>query len=336
MSAGCPRVVALVPGGVTVRSAVGGAALLVLVGGPAVAPAQEPVVGAEPAVAPVTVRAGTPDATFAAVPAATPVTVEQPARAFARTIGDVLVQRIAIADGGDGDAMVDALPAGRIGAWLERLPAHVEETPDGRHVLELRYQVVNAPSEPLTIRLPPLALGDGAVEVPEWPIGLVPLTPRELVGEGDLLALRPDRRLPPFDTGARRARLAATAWALAATALAWLGWWALRRRADRVRLPFARALHEMRRVPAAGRDEAEETWTALHRALDDTAGGTVHRASLERLLAAAPWLVPSRDAIERFYAASAARFFSRPPRTEPFPVAELGRTLYRAEKRNAG
>ena len=264
--------------------------------------------------------------------------IEQPARAFGHVLGDVLVQRIRVAADVDAGAAIDALPSGRIDAWLERLPVRVVEAGGGARALELRYQIVNAPTEPRVVRLPPLAvaLADGTrVDVPEWPVGIGPLTPREVVGEGDLLAMRPDRRLPPFATDGRRARLDATALALAATALAWLGWWLWRRRRDRVRLPFARAVHAMRALPADVRDESPEAWTALHRALDDTAGGTVHRASLERLLAAAPWLAPSRDAIERFYEASAARFFSQPPRAEPFPVGELGRALRRVEKRHA-
>ena len=120
-----------------------------------------------------------------------------------------------------------------------------------------------------------------------------------------------------------------------ASALAWALWWAWRRRSDRVRLPFARARHALRAIPLADRDESPAAWTALHRALDDTAGGTVHRGSIGRLIEAAPWLAASRADIERFYAASAARFFARPPRPEPFPVDALGRALYRAEKRQA-
>ena len=130
---------------------------------------------------------------------------------------------------------------------------------------------------------------------------------------------------------------------LAATLIAWLGWWIARNRRDAARLPFARAWRELRRqgMTNGGTDETDAAWRTVHRALNETAGFVVQLSSLPRLLARAPWLRPMQPQLEQFYLRSEARFFSvtrgEPPdrpaaRESPPALAALARSLYRAEK----
>ena len=277
--------------------------------------------------------------------------VDPPKRAFGLALGDVLVQRVhldgrALA-GGTIDGPIDGpvgggpvgLPGeGRVDRWLERLSAHVIADGDGGGALELRYRIVNSPEAPAVARLPGLELaldGGGALAVAPWPFAFGPLAPESAVREGVLPAMRPDRLPPAPDPGPLEARLRLALAALGATLALWLGWWLARRARDAVRLPFARAARRLRALPRAGRDERPEAWATLHRAIDRTAGTTVHAGSIDALVRAAPWSAPWRERVARFYAASGARFFAEPPRPEPFEVTALCAELERAERGHA-
>ena len=264
--------------------------------------------------------------------------VDPPERAAGLALGDVLVQRVHL----DGRALAGAAPvAGRVDRWLERLPAREVEGGAGAEgpALELRYQIVNSPEAPAVASLPGLELaleGGGSLAVAPWPFAFAPLAPESAIREGLLPAVRPDRLSPGPDPAPLRAELRLALAGLGATLALWLGWWLVRRARDAVRLPFARASRRLRALPRAERDERPEAWAALHRAIDRTAGTTVHAGSIDALVRAAPWSAPWRDRVERFYAASAARFFEEPARSEPFEVARLCAELERAERGHAG
>jgi len=93
--------------------------------------------------------------------------------------------------------------------------------------------------------------------------------------------------------------------------------------------PFACALREMRRVG----DSAPQSWHALHRAIDRTAGQAIQSATLPDLFLRAPHLVPLRAKIEQFFDESGARFFAGTA-GRSLPLRELCSELRRLEKRH--
>jgi mxaA protein len=262
------------------------------------------------------------------------VTVEEP-RAFGYVIGDVLTQRILL---NQHDNM--AMPStGRVGVWFERRNPRIEHDAQGESWLAIDYQITNAPQTLTTIMLPSLTLTvpDGsALQVPEWPVSVSPLTPQTAFSTGDLQALRPDRDAPLRATAPLRRQMTWSIGLLALTLLAWFGWWQLRNRRDAARLPFARAWNELQRAKPAEKDA--RGWICLHRALNETAGQVVHGGTLASLFAKAPYLQPLEPQLARFYQHSGERFFASresPSSDTQFSLLDLSRSLYRAERRRA-
>jgi mxaA protein len=268
--------------------------------------------------------------THAARAAPAPVTVEQP-RAFGYTVGDLLSQRILLPLGNDGSSAAATPSTGRIGIWFERHHPRIETDGEGRRWMVIDYQIVNAPQTLTTISLPALTLG--SVQVPEWPVSVSPLTPNTAFGTGDLLPLRPDRPAPlPAIAPLRRQAMWALGF-LALTLAAWFGWWKWRNTREAASLPFARAYMEMQRLASSQPDKNARGWLCLHRALNETAGQVVHAGSLPGLLARAPHLQALQPQLERFYQQSGERFFASGSADENFPLLDLSRSLYRAERR---
>ncbi len=257
--------------------------------------------------------------------------VAQP-RAFGYVLGDLLTQRIELQIDGRAFTPDSLPPVQKSGNWLTRREVHVESSADGRHWLRIVYQLINAPQQLMTISLPALRLTgterSGVLTVPEWPVSIAPLTPREVFQQGALQALRPDRIVPAPDPAAPLHRLQYWSLALAALMLVWLAFEAasfLRRDQQR---PFAEAA---RCIRLHGED-SPAAWLALHQAFDRVAGRSVQLQNLEMLFAAAGYLQPQRAAIARFYNASNARFFAG---TDPQPIGlrELCALLRQMEKR---
>lgn len=257
--------------------------------------------------------------------AAAPVVVEQP-RAFGRVIGDRFEQRVRV------DAAADvALPETplRITRWFERQAAQLETDAAGRRWLVVRYQVVNAPRAAIAAELPAWTIAPG-LAVPAHTLTLSPLLRDDGAIDPSQPALQPERDTPAPQTIAPRLRALAGAATTAAIALAWLGWWLLRQRAD-ARRPFDRAWRRLRtqRDPATPSD-----WQALHQALNLSAGWTVQAGDLARLVDEQPWLAALQRELEAFFAASSARFFA--PATsqgpQPFDLQRLAASLRAAER----
>lgn len=273
--------------------------------------------------------------------------VEQP-RPFGYVVGDLLTQRVLLqADG--RSAEVAQLPTpGRVGIWFERRSARVERRADGRQWLSVEYQIINAPPSLRTIRLPAWDLKTKSpaptLRVAEWPLSVGPLTragadgvPAETPSSGGEpvaaagpVRLRPDRAAPLVPTASIRNGLTLWSSGLAVTLAAWLAWLLWRNHAESARLPFARALREIRHAD----DRAPEAWQALHRAFDQTAGRVVQPQSLSALFAHAPYLAPLRDSIEAFFAQSSERFFGSGLPAQPISTHALCRDLRRLEKRH--
>jgi mxaA protein len=263
--------------------------------------------------------------------------VEQP-RPFGHVIGDVLTQRVLLVDAGHAFEP-GALPGpSRLGVWFERRDARIERADDGRRWLRVDYQIVNAPRETATVRLPAweleAAAGARALHVPAWSLTLAPLAPPVSAASGAEPALRPDRPAPLIDTAPIRRRLAATGLALAAVLVAWAAWLGWRAWRAARRQPFARALRALR-VQA---EDTPAAWRTLHEAFDRTAGEVARPATLARLFERAPHLEPLRARIEHFFARSQTRFFGdvhasgHAPDDAESPLA-LCRALRRLERR---
>lgn len=274
--------------------------------------------------------------------AGTAATLSQPPRRdFGYTIGDVLVQRLAPDDGAARFETLrppaESLPTRRVDRWLERLSATIVTGRDGVDRLELRYQVINAPAEVITAALPGVAIGlvgGGSIVSDPVPIGIGPMLPEALGGDGQLPLLRPDRGPATRDVAVSVRRMNNAGLVLAVTLTGWAGWWVWRQARDRVRLPFARARRALATCsPAGGMHTGDApSWQIVHRAFDETAGRAVHGGSIDALLDEAPWLRPSRERIESFYVASGARFFEQPPRPVSFDLEGTVRDLARAER----
>lgn len=258
-------------------------------------------------------------------------TVDQP-RSFGHVVGDVLTQRVLLARAGQAAEPVDLPVADRVGLFLERRAPRLERDESGRRWLAIDYQVINAPRALTALSLPALTLATsaGPLAVAAWPISVGPLTPPETFDRGDLLPLRPDRAVPPLATAGLERGLRAALAVLALVLAAWAAWWVWRNAQDARHLPFARAWRQLRRLDPG----SAPAWLALHHALNETAGRTVHGRTLARLLAEAPHLRPHGTQLEAFFRHSEQRFFATSigATASAFPLRELARALCRAER----
>lgn len=264
-------------------------------------------------------------------------TVVQQPRGYGHVVGDVLVQRVSL-DGGNGRAETPVMPpTARVNAWFDRLPSRIEVDSQGQTWLRLDYQVINAPRDLVLAALPSFEVATKSgktLTVPEWPVSIGPLTPDVVYERGDLQALRPDVLASAYPTHEAWRTVLGWVALLALTLLAWGGWFVWRNLRDASRLPFARAARDVQRLARAGRLEGTDGWVSVHRAFNDAAGRVVQAESLPALFARVPYLIPMKPDIERFYAASSERFFSRAPASASgVQLDELSRRLRQAEKR---
>ena len=252
-------------------------------------------------------------------------------RAYGHVLGDVLTQRVRLQHAGRELEPAALPPADRVGLWLERRAPRLESDADGARWRAIDYQLVNAPRAPTAIALPPLKLATTtagvALGVPAWPVTIAPLTPPDASG---LPALQPDRPVALRATAGLERQLGLALAALGLVLAAWLAWWGWRQWREAQTLPFARASARLGRHDAA--DPA--AWLALHEAINQSAGRVVHAASLPRLFDEAPQWQPLRAEIERFFAASNARFFGDAAAASDVSPRALGRALRAIEKRH--
>jgi mxaA protein len=258
--------------------------------------------------------------------AAQPPTVEQP-RPFGYVIGDIVTQRVLLQD-----FEPTALPPPqRVNIWLERHAPRIEKGPDGRRWLVVDYQLINSPPALTTIQLPAWEIEDKAhgakLAIPAAPVGIAPLLSDASSAAGEL---RPDRDVSVIDTARPRANVILWSIALGITLAAWLAWVQWRNWRDSHNRPFARALHQLRRLD----ESAPEAWQALHRAFDQTAGRVLQIETLPSLFERAPHLQPARADIERFFVQSNERFFGAGAPGDLLSVRALCRELRQIERRH--
>jgi mxaA protein len=258
--------------------------------------------------------------TIAAQPRVTPATVEQP-RPFGYVVGDLVTQRVLLTSEPN-----ELPPVQRVNIWFERRASRIETAPDGQRWLVVDYQLINAPQTLTTVYLPAWQVNGTQLQVPAAPISITPL-----ISDVPASEVRPDREVSIIDTASSRTSVFIWAIALAVTLAAWLAWWQWRNWQDSHNRPFARALHQLRRID----ETAPEAWQALHRAFDQTAGRVLQTETLPTLFERAPHLQPQRADIERFFAQSNERFFGAGAQSNLLSVRALCHELRRIERRHA-
>jgi len=258
--------------------------------------------------------------------------VVQP-RPFGYVIGDVLTQRVLLTTPSEEFEPTTLPPLQRVNIWFERRATGIETASDGRRWLVVDYQLMNSPQALATVTLPAWKIEDKAhgtqLAIPAASISAAPLISNASTGTD--VELRPDREVSSIDTSSARASVLLWSIALAVTLLAWLGWLQWRNWRDSHNRPFARALHELRRMD----ETAPEAWQAVHRAFDQTAGRVLQIDTLPTLFERAPHLKPQRADIERFFAQSNERFFGTGSPSDPLSVRALCQELRRIERRHA-
>jgi mxaA protein len=249
-------------------------------------------------------------------------------RRFGYVLGDMIERRAQVSAPAGFTLEPASLPKlGTQNAWLALIQASVRDqggTPL-RYEIDLRYQLINAPTEVRTLALPgfhvrftpvqefpasarPEANPEAGIE--EQPVRIAPILPAHVPFSASLL--RPDR--PPRALSSTPELLAAGLSAVLATGLvaALIAQPALRRR----RGPFARAHRRIRRAVFRAelmRADTEGVYPAalraVHRAFDQTAGWSLFPDRLGEFLTQRRQFADLRSAIERFLDMSEREFF---------------------------
>ncbi len=271
----------------------------------------------------------------------TAFTVQQPDRDFGYQIGDVLVQRIfnvayteELAESGLRDGM-------RVNAYLQRSPLLQQsgrnDAEQWQHWLELHYQIINVPVKTTVTEIPALNVetSDGAsITIPAWSFSVSPLLTEDATAENTQL-IKPDRSALDTIPLYRSSPFKKSLLVLAALLVLWLLWWLYRHFRDQHVMPFARARKVIVRMNAQDPQHNTEGWVALHRAFNATAGKSINQATVDDLIACAPWLEPLRSSIDDFYRISASRFYQQSNQAESLDIRRLSDALHRREKVHA-
>ncbi len=259
-------------------------------------------------------------------------------REFALTLGDTFTQRIALPIGTQALSNPSLeLRAGRVGTWFQRQRVRREVDAQGRDWLLIDHQIINVPTANRWVVVPSFSVSVLPAEqlhVAPAALSIGPLTPfDETNAERVLAALRPDRApaVPSVEHALQRVRWVLAA--LGATLLAWLAWSRWRDVMDARNRPFAQALHAVQRTARQGApDDSDAAWVSMHHAFNAAAGCSVHTASLSALFTRQPHLHVERETIERFFAASNARFFKEVTPPERFDLLGLAQRLRQHER----
>lgn len=251
------------------------------------------------------------------------------ARDFGYTLGTVIEHRITVAVPEGYHLETQALPApGALDDALDLRDIAWEADPtqgETRYRLRVVYQTFKGVRASEAAKVPALTLrfrGPDPMEtqIPAWNFTVTPLIPPDLAD--DKVTIRP--ALPPEPMTHAPHRLIAALVGIAAVSALW-AWW--RYAPSRQNRPFARAYRELRR-DLRGPVSLERFRTAakrLHRALDDTAGGTLFADQLAGFCAERPAFAALGEDLAAFFVLSQQLFFTAPdaPPPEDFPAARL-------------
>ena len=248
------------------------------------------------------------------------LTVTTP-RPFGYVIGDRIEHRVSLALRPGFELDPASIPEpGRTSRWLSLNEAVLDGKPrngTSRHIIRLRYQVVNAAQNVVGTGTPPVSLrivgpeGDFPVVIPAWGFTIGPIVKPEERLPGSLPDLRPALPPAPIPTTARTVRVAALG--LLAVGLIVLaakrhlqgrfGWFGPG--------PFDHACRHverrMRNAQAPGR--YADALVEVHTAFNATAGRAVFEHDLTRFFIEHPRFEPQRAPIEALFAESGALFY---------------------------
>ena len=285
------------------------------------------------------------------------ISIINPTRAYGYQLGDIIEQRISL-QRDDVTHSLQQLPVvQREGRWVARNSVSLSD--DGRW-LDIRYQIINAPTDTRTISLPALSLqtdslqkeslqkeslqtepletdATASIEVPAWTFSISPLLPVATAPNNALPITQPDWQPPAPDTNQTMRRMLGFLAALCLVLLLWAAWWLWRGWIEARSLPFARAWQVQRQYktgPEGDNSDDAQNWLMLHRAIDQYAGRNVSRGSIDELLQSVRWLKPFRSELHSFYQQSSQRFFSTDNQKADFDLKSLSKRLYLEERRN--
>jgi mxaA protein len=257
-------------------------------------------------------------ATLLAADAGEIVVSVRSARPFGYFVGDLIYAHVDVSAPAGKELSAASLPRpGPLSTSLDLKDIAVEETKEGDRRLwriDLVYQNFYVALDARNIEIPgfDLRIGDEAVSVSAWTVGVAPL--REISPAQQELAvdyLRPDGVASLVD----EARPKALALALASLAILSMvavardrGWPPFHRRPARVFNALARDLARQAHV---SRDAAAFNLAlrSVHRAIDAANGASLLAEDLPSFLARRPEFAPLRSSFDRFFAISSSRFF---------------------------
>ena len=248
------------------------------------------------------------------------LTVTTP-RPFGYVIGDRIEHQVSLALRPGFELDTTSIPEpGRTSRWLSLNEAVLEgEAGNGasRHIIRLRYQVVNAVQNVIGAGTPPVSLrilgpeGDFPVVIPAWGFTIGPIVKPEERPPGSLPDLRPALPPTPIPTTARTVRVAALG--LLAAGLIVLaarrhlqgrfGWFGPG--------PFDHACRRVERLmrSAQALGAYADALVEVHAAFNATAGRAVFGHDLARFFIEHPRFEPLRTPIEALFAESEALFY---------------------------
>ena len=255
-------------------------------------------------------------------------------RDFGYLVGDVVETRVEFEVAAPYTLVDESLPEQqRIDRFLQ-FDAPVlesEETLAGtRYVLHLRYRLLGAPLEVTYLETPAFTLdvaserGELALAVPAWRFSAGPMVVPEDPVAGASVTLQPPQPPPLLPLRMRWTTLALLGAAIAVV-LGFLAFAHLRLPwLVRANGPFARALHDLRRLRGDGEAASVQrrALARVHRAFDETAGRTLFESDLPGFLSEHPRFAPLGEAIAGFYAGSRSVFWL--PRGDASTAPDLG------------
>lgn len=262
-------------------------------------------------------------------------------RTYGYTLGDTATRIWLLTLRNGYQLELESLPqAERVDLWLELDPLQIEhrlapsDNGTSRHYrIALRYRLINLNEPEQLIELPAhtLSIHNGQMN---WqiPIPALRLAAHQVAPDpasSGLAATQPLLPPPLLDVTPywRWLGAAAVLGSLGLLGLIWV--YALLPWLQRGRRPFARAYRVLRREPA----DTETALRALHRAFNNTAGGTVFGHNLDDFFSAQSHFSPLRQPISAFFAYSQQRFFTAEQTPPTVDLAALARQLRAAERR---
>lgn len=260
-------------------------------------------------------------------PAAEPAPrAEISARDYGYAMGDIVEHTITVTVPDSSSLEAGFLPQpGAIEDWLELRSIDWDRDrsdDETRYRIRIAYQVfrgVRNPEKAVMPELPIRFAGSEPLEVkaPAWEFTVIPLIPPELSDEEVVIRAE----LPPewIATAPHRRRMALYLAGVVATS-GWLAWRRLGWIGKRAR-PFARIRGDVRRLlrGPASPENFRAAATLIHRALDETAGGTLFAGQIDRFCESHPAFAELQEELAAFFALSRHLFFTSP--MEPIPAA---------------